>query len=498
MEKIIWAVVLLSIFILSATTNVQGLSLVDDRANLLTVEQREELNEHLEQMEATQTQRGENAQMQFAVITLQQLPSNQSIEEWSLQEFNRLGIGHQGTNRGILLVLSVDDRVYRIQLGDGFNNTAINEDAITSQVFTETINDTLRTEDFVGGINQMTANMFQLIGEHYELSNSARAFADMGEGWTNAGTSDNRHRSIFFVIISMLVIGPLGIGGLLLYSVYKKGRNRKKIAKEIEVPFQTKYARNWLNQTYNVDNEAIKEWIVETIPYETFDVLQIREYLVAYGKANCVAEEFSKEEENNVLSWEFQAQQRVIDHGIEEFCKRHLNGWTKEEINQYIKKTAQKWHENAQQNQQIVQRALERLPKDYPQDFKEYLETTLFCEVVAPSSKLYAESAVQRILNDGLDQSYMSYRLNRQVQLGNLDSGKYDVGALSVDLAQNQEFLSANTDDIFWMILVASHFLNSERYYTKSYQAQQQQSNIDFGNSFGGGVSSGGGASGSW
>ena len=65
---------------------------------------------------------------QIAVVTVQTLDGS-SIEEYSLHLFNEWGIGHKEDNRGLLVLLSMEEHKSRIEVGRGFEILFPNERA---------------------------------------------------------------------------------------------------------------------------------------------------------------------------------------------------------------------------------------------------------------------------------------------------------------------------------------------------------------------------------
>ncbi len=65
------------------------------------------------------TELDQKTHAQIAVVTIDTLGGD-SIDEYATSLFNRWGIGHKDDNRGILILLSLSDRKYRIEIGRGF------------------------------------------------------------------------------------------------------------------------------------------------------------------------------------------------------------------------------------------------------------------------------------------------------------------------------------------------------------------------------------------
>jgi uncharacterized membrane protein YgcG len=84
---------------------------VSDLGNFYTPEQEASLNSTISDYE-------KKTSIEIGVITIDSLGDN-SIEQFALDQFKRLGIGKKGADNGILIVFSMKDRKSRIELGNG-------------------------------------------------------------------------------------------------------------------------------------------------------------------------------------------------------------------------------------------------------------------------------------------------------------------------------------------------------------------------------------------
>jgi uncharacterized membrane protein YgcG len=84
---------------------------VSDLGNFYTPEQEANLNSTISAYE-------KKTSIEIGVITIDSLGDN-SIEQFALDQFNRLGIGKKGADNGILIVFSMKDRKSRIEVGNG-------------------------------------------------------------------------------------------------------------------------------------------------------------------------------------------------------------------------------------------------------------------------------------------------------------------------------------------------------------------------------------------
>jgi len=72
-----------------------------------------------EQLEALCTELDQKTNAQIAIVTVQTLAGS-SIKDYAQRLFNEWGIGHKADNRGLLILLSMAEHKYRIEVGLGF------------------------------------------------------------------------------------------------------------------------------------------------------------------------------------------------------------------------------------------------------------------------------------------------------------------------------------------------------------------------------------------
>jgi|HubBroStandDraft_1064217.scaffolds.fasta_scaffold262224_2 uncharacterized protein len=74
----------------------------------------------------TELQKNGNAQM--AIVTVKSL-EGMTIKDFSTELFNKWGVGPKDTNRGVMVLLSVGDRKWRITTGAGLESVLTEEEA---------------------------------------------------------------------------------------------------------------------------------------------------------------------------------------------------------------------------------------------------------------------------------------------------------------------------------------------------------------------------------
>lgn len=98
---------------------------------------------------------------QIAVVTIETL-GGASINEYATSLFNRWGIGHKDDNRGILILLALSERKYRIEIGRGFESLLPNDRV--ARIGTEMIPD-LKKRKYSEAVMHSTSVMATIIAK---------------------------------------------------------------------------------------------------------------------------------------------------------------------------------------------------------------------------------------------------------------------------------------------------------------------------------------------
>ena len=124
---------------------------VTDRGGALSLQQEERLEQLLRRVETT-------SGTEIIVVTVSSLADyegteNATIEAFATALFNRWGIGNTPRNDGVLLLVAMEDRKARIELGAGYPPSR-NADA--AAIMSDTIVPRFRGGDYAGGITAGT------------------------------------------------------------------------------------------------------------------------------------------------------------------------------------------------------------------------------------------------------------------------------------------------------------------------------------------------------
>jgi len=215
MKKILLTLVLIFSFSFAdITTSFPQLSgRVVDTANLLTQSQKETLTAVLKEQE-------EKTSNQIVVVTLNSLDGYE-IAEYSYQLGRHWGIGQKNKNNGVLLVISLNDRKLRIEVGYGLEGALT--DKISHEIIEYTLKPKFRQGQYYDGIQKSINQIILAIKGEY-VQDKKR----------NTDTNNVSFSPLLFFVI---IFTSLGLNGLSrsqrnesLYRVTKSSLNSSFIS----------------------------------------------------------------------------------------------------------------------------------------------------------------------------------------------------------------------------------------------------------------------------
>jgi uncharacterized membrane protein YgcG len=88
--------------------------------------------------------------VEIGVITINELPQDKVVEDYALSQFRRLGVGKAGSNNGILIVVSKNDRKWNITTGYGIEGILTDYDC--SRIGNNILVPHFKNGDYLDGI----------------------------------------------------------------------------------------------------------------------------------------------------------------------------------------------------------------------------------------------------------------------------------------------------------------------------------------------------------
>ena len=185
---------------------------VADNAQILDDATKEKINTLNRQLAASTN----GAQLQ--VVTITELPNGQSIDSYANAVFQQLGIGDASENNGVLYLVALKEREFRLEVGYGL------EGVITDATASDIIDADEVVEAFQD--EQYSQGVIQVVDQVYDLMNTKTALVD-GQLAKVHGQKSSASRQHWLLLISLLA-GIL-IGLILLLNLLMTRKSLKKI-----------------------------------------------------------------------------------------------------------------------------------------------------------------------------------------------------------------------------------------------------------------------------
>jgi uncharacterized protein len=148
---------------------------ITDQAGLLSAEDYTAIQTELAALEQKSTD-------QFAVVTVKSL-EGYPIEDYGYQLGRKWGIGQQGKNNGVLLIVAPNERKVRIEVGRGLE--PIMTDAMSSLIIRNAILPEFRKGDYSAGIRAGVRDIKDvLLGDAEEVKERARVNEQGLDTWS--------------------------------------------------------------------------------------------------------------------------------------------------------------------------------------------------------------------------------------------------------------------------------------------------------------------------
>ena len=138
-----------------------------DYAKVLSAETRSRINRLSSELNA-------KTKAQIAVVTIPSL-SGEPIEEFSLELFRKWGIGDRQLNNGVLILVSVEEKKSRIEVGYGLEGAL--PDAKTGRIQDETMRPGIEAGDYNTAVMNGYTAVLREVAKEYEgqIKSSTRA-----------------------------------------------------------------------------------------------------------------------------------------------------------------------------------------------------------------------------------------------------------------------------------------------------------------------------------
>lgn len=160
--------------------------LVVDKAGVLSAEQRQILEDQLVALD-------DSTSNQICIVTLPTLEGG-SIDDYAVNLFRSWGIGNKKTNNGVLILVAVNDRKIRIEVGYGLEGAI--PDVTAKSIINNDLGPAFRQGNYYRGFVEATESLSKAAAGEYKEPRAR----NQGKKSTSLGEV-----IIFFVIIIVIV-----------------------------------------------------------------------------------------------------------------------------------------------------------------------------------------------------------------------------------------------------------------------------------------------------
>ncbi|MCM8767066.1 MAG: TPM domain-containing protein [Candidatus Omnitrophica bacterium] len=134
---------------------------LNDFANLLTQNQKQEIEKKLREIE-------EKTGNEIVVLTIKSLEREKTIEEYANEIFNSWKIGKKGKDNGVLILIVLNERKIRIEVGYGLEGLLT--DSICGKIIRDIMAPNFKENDFYNGINKAIGVIYEIMkGKDVEI-----------------------------------------------------------------------------------------------------------------------------------------------------------------------------------------------------------------------------------------------------------------------------------------------------------------------------------------
>jgi len=150
--------------------------------------------------------------VEIAVVTVPNLGSYGSIEQYSVDIASEWGIGKEGEDNGLLLMLALAERRARIEVGYGLEGAF--PDGLVGRIMDESMVPYFKNNDFGTGFLKTVEGIAGVIEEEYDVDLAGISRAE-SKKYSSVSSAPNIRRSPIYIIFVLIFV----FGGRFLWPI---------------------------------------------------------------------------------------------------------------------------------------------------------------------------------------------------------------------------------------------------------------------------------------
>lgn len=207
---------------------------ISDNANMLSQKTKQKIYQMNKQLAASTNG------AQFQIVTIPELPRGEDIESYANKIFNQLGIGDKTENNGVLYLIALDEREFRLEVGYGLEGL-IPDGKADDIINNDDVVEAFKDEDYDTGVNQV-------LDEVFEIMNTKTALVDS----QIENVKSQRTQLMAFHWIGVVLLGILALVSLLLVGNLLRAR-----------VFLKENYKKYQSETASVTGDEELQWTVK-------------------------------------------------------------------------------------------------------------------------------------------------------------------------------------------------------------------------------------------
>jgi uncharacterized protein len=143
-----------------AQTLPKAVGRVNDFANVIDPATEAEIDRQLDQLE-------QQTSSEIAVVTVPSL-NGMSVDEYANRLFKEWGVGQAREDNGVLVLVAIEDRIMKIEVGYGLEGVL--PDGLAGQVIRDDFTPRFKANDYSGGIRNGVTHLVEIVEKHEVLT----------------------------------------------------------------------------------------------------------------------------------------------------------------------------------------------------------------------------------------------------------------------------------------------------------------------------------------
>ncbi|MBT3273940.1 MAG: TPM domain-containing protein [Spirochaetales bacterium] len=189
---------------------------VNDFAGIISSRSEAEINKTAQAIQ-------QSTSIEIAVATIKSLSPYGSIEQYAIDMFEDWGVGQSGKDNGMLILVSLEERKARIEVGYGLEG--IFPDGLVGRIMDTSMIPYFRNDDFSTGLQKAMEGVAGVISKEYDIDFSGVSLNESEKYTRSSGGSSVNLYSIITVILFIVFGGGRFLWPILFLGGMGRGRS---------------------------------------------------------------------------------------------------------------------------------------------------------------------------------------------------------------------------------------------------------------------------------